>query len=232
MRKQIPNIITLCNLTCGVIATVYAASGLLLPAALFILLGIFFDFFDGLAARLLHVESKMGAELDSLADVITSGVAPAIILCGILGTAEGLPWLRYVALLTPALAAYRLARFNLDERQHHGQFLGLPVPANGLIWVGLAIISSTGEARLSTPLLIAAAIISLLTAILMVTDLPMFSLKFNFKDLSWRSNWVRYLFLVGCLVLIIVLPRYSLSLIILWYILLSICTQRKEASHE
>lgn len=235
IKRQIPNCITLCNLLCGVLATYCASLQQLSAAAWWIVLGIFFDFFDGLFARLLKVPSEIGKELDSLADVVTSGVAPGIILFQILNT-PSLPWLRYVALLTPALAAYRLAKFNLDDRQHHGAFLGLPAPANALIWVGLAFTTKIvpAEAWIFTTLgLVLLAVLSIVTALLMVTEMPMFSLKFNFKDLSWRTNRVRYHFLIECIVIIIGLGyagwiTFSLSVIILWYIILSLSTQNKE----
>ncbi len=246
IKRQIPNSITLCNLICGVLATYYAIQYQVFDdrlhyAGWFILLGIFFDFFDGLAARLLHVSSDMGKELDSLADVITSGVAPGFILYEILATSDGLPWLKYLALLMPTFAAYRLAKFNLDTRQSHS-FLGLPVPANALIWVGLAFYAvpfgycPCGICEGLNPLfknnyfLIALIVVSLITDVLMVTEMPMFSLKFNFKDMSRKSNSVQYLFLIGCVAIVAVTRQwYAISLIILWYIILSAITQKKHA---
>ena len=228
MRRQIPNIITLCNLTCGVVAVWMATQGLLLWAALFILLGIFFDFFDGLAARLLNVPSALGKELDSLADLVTSGVAPAFILFALIG-ASPLHDLRYIAFLTPAFAAYRLAKFNLDERQH-SSFIGLPAPAAALMWVGLAIANSNPTYHqwlASTTGAIALAALSLVVAVLMVSELPMFSLKFDFKRMSWRDNSTRYIFLIVCSALAALLREFSLPCIILWYIILScICSAK------
>lgn len=240
IKRQIPNSITLCNLICGVLATYYAIQyqafdSQLLYAACFILLGIFFDFFDGLFARLLHVPSDIGKELDSLADVVTSGIAPGFILYEILATSNDFPWLKYTALLMPAFAAYRLAKFNLDTRQSHS-FLGLPAPSNALVWVGLAIIFSCAPAEKASWLfndtgLICLAILSLITNILMIGEMPMFSLKFNFKDLSWKSNRIQYVFLVGCLVLASLLMQYAISFIILWYVVLSLLTQKKPSAN-
>lgn len=226
IKRQIPNLITLCNLACGVLS-VLAAVGYSFPrqAALLICLGILFDFFDGLTARLLGVSSPMGKELDSLADVVTSGVAPAAILYEL--TEEwlylsGLSWLALVFLLIPLFAAYRLAKFNLDTRQSHS-FLGLPVPSQALVWVGVAL-------SLERPSAIAVLVVSLLLDVLMVFELPLFSLKFNFKDLCWKTNSVQYIFLIGCAVIIALLRDWiALSAIILWYILLSILTQKKHA---
>ena len=234
VKRQIPNLITLGNLTCGVIASYYAAQGYGDLAAYFIIGGIFLDFFDGLAARLLGVASPVGKELDSLADVVTSGVAPALII--IYSTPEWTANLRYLALLMPAFAAYRLAKFNLDTRQSHS-FLGLPAPSNALIWVGIALAYYNPnldlDLLLSNTTLIGLTILSLITDILMVSELPMFSLKFNFKDLSWRTNRVQYIFLIGCAIIIALTRQwYAITLIILWYILFSLLTQRKHASHE
>ena len=231
MKKQIPNLITLGNLLCGALSCYMAAQGLLRPAAIYILLGIFLDFFDGLAARLLGVASPVGKELDSLADVVTSGVAPGIILFQMTTTqldACNLPdffeAFCYIALLLPAFAAYRLAKFNLDTRQNHS-FLGLPAPANALIWVGLAL---CGTISLSPFLITILLGISIATDILMVSELPMFSLKFNFKDLSWHTNKIQYLFLIGCALIIAATRQwYAISISILWYILLSIFTRKQ-----
>lgn len=231
IRRQIPNLITLGNLTCGVIASYYASQGAISVAACFILGGIFLDFFDGLAARLLNVSSSIGKELDSLADMVTSGLAPALILFNIINTSPEWPsHLRYIAILMPAFAAYRLAKFNLDTRQSHN-FLGLPAPSNALIWVGLAFLysipSDNSDILLSNTVLVSLALLSLMTDILMVSEMPMFSLKVNFKDLSWKSNYIQYIFLIGCTAIIILTRQgYAISLIILWYILLSLLTHR------
>ncbi|MBP5547711.1 MAG: CDP-diacylglycerol--serine O-phosphatidyltransferase [Bacteroidales bacterium] len=229
MKRQIPNLITLCNLLCGVFSCIYAAQGHLILAALFICLGIFFDFFDGMAARLLGVSSPLGKELDSLADVVTSGVAPGVILFELLASSL-VPWLKWVGLFTPLFSAYRLAKFNLDTRQTHS-FIGLPTPANALIWVGFGT-----DAAFVTDhiwITISIALLSVATGIMMVNEVPMFSLKVNFKDLSWKTNVVQYTFLIGCGVIAIIgiiasLDFLFLPLFIIWYILLSLITQKKE----
>ena len=247
MKKQIPNIITLGNLLCGVLAVGCAVHGSLQTASLLICLGIFLDFFDGLTARLLGVSSPLGKELDSLADIVTSGVAPAYILSGLIHNAYHcfgnniiVHHLSLIAFLMPLFAAYRLAKFNLDTRQSHS-FLGLPVPSNALIWVGIALTTNcccnTSETLVPIvghpvfPYCLIA--VSLVTDILMISELPMFSLKFNFKDLSWHTNRVQYIFLIGCAAIIaLTLQWFAISLIILWYILFSLLTQRKHISDE
>ena len=239
VKRQIPNLITLGNLLCGVLACIYTYEETLHLAALFICLGIFLDFFDGLTARLLGVSSPMGKELDSLADVVTSGVAPGMMLYVILIQLSSLTWLCYLALLIPLFAAYRLAKFNLDTRQSHS-FLGLPVPSNALIWVGIALYFSLPQYNHSPqfgteyPILAFLLVaVSLVTDILMVSELPMFSLKFNFKDLSWKTNSVQYIFLIGCAIIIgLTRQWYAISLIILWYIIFSIISQRKHPAHD
>lgn len=226
IKRQIPNLITLCNLACGVLS-VFAALVWVSPtqAALLICLGILFDFFDGMTARLLKVSSPMGKELDSLADVVTSGVAPAAILYRLTEQTfvnYGTQWMSVFFLLIPLFAAYRLAKFNLDTRQSHS-FLGLPVPSQALVWVGVAL-------TYDRPSAIAVLVVSLFLDILMVSELPLFSLKFNFKDLSWKTNSVQYIFLIVCAVIIALLRDWiAISAIILWYIILSLFTQRKHA---
>ncbi len=239
IKRSIPNLITLGNLFCGV-ESVFAslAFGDVRMAAVWICAGIFLDFFDGLSARLLKVPSELGKQLDSLADVVTSGVAPAFLMVKLVEEPLRGMMPQWGVLLTmlpfvlmPLFAAYRLAKFNIDTRQSHS-FLGLPVPSNALIWVGLAL---SGYVADSVAVAVVMAVVALVTDILMVGELPMFSLKFNFKDMSWRTNKVQYLFLSGCVVLIAaVLIAFGfswsvLSLIILWYIVLSIITQRRHA---
>ena len=235
MKKQIPNLITLGNLLCGVLACIFSYEETLHIAALFICLGIFLDFFDGMAARLLNVASSIGKELDSLADVVTSGVAPGMMLYVMLVQLSDLPWLKYTALLIPLFAAYRLAKFNIDTRQSHS-FLGLPVPANALIWVGIALYFSLPQFNESPHFgtnypvfaffLVA---VSIITDILMVSEVPMFSLKFNFKDMSWKTNRPQYTFLIVCAIIIAATRQwYALSLIIIWYIILSLITSKRQ----
>ena len=144
--------------------------------------------------------------------------------------------LSLAAFLMPAFAAYRLANFNLDTRQSHS-FLGLPAPSNALIWVGLALLSNNSTyppyPLLDNYFYVALIVLSLITDILMVSEIPMFSLKFNFKDLSWKTNRIQYIFLLGCVVIIALTRQwYAISLLILWYILLSLITQRKHQTDE
>ena len=134
--KHIPNAITCCNLISGCIAIMWATRGDFRLALLFIVIGAVFDFFDGMSARLLHVSSPIGKELDSLADVVTFGVAPSFMLSSWMKDACIYEWLFLLPMLMAAFSALRLAKFNLDERQAMG-FIGLPTPANALFWGAL-----------------------------------------------------------------------------------------------
>ncbi len=238
IKRQIPNLITLGNLFCGV-ESIFAAlvQNDVMVAALWICGGIFLDFFDGMAARLLKVPSELGKQLDSLADVVTSGVAPAFIMFRLVEVPMkeliplwGVILVMIPFLLMPLFSAYRLAKFNIDTRQSHS-FLGLPVPANALIWVGIAL---AGLVANSLTLAIVLAVVAMITNILMVSEMPMFSLKFNFKDMSWKSNSTQYIFLAGCALIVVIEMLFFkpswvvLSLIILWYILMSLL-QKKHA---
>lgn len=227
MKRFIPNLITLGNLLCGVVATMAAVRGHLDWAAFFIFGGIFLDFFDGLTARLLGVSSPLGKELDSLADEVTSGVAPGMILFALL---EGY-WFQYVALLIPLFSAYRLAKFNLDERQSHS-FLGLPTPANALIWAAIGLchaqpaLLNTGLVALpwagevGSAVAIAYAVASLLLGIALVSELPLISLKF--KHFVWSEVKHKVYFLLGCLLLLVAFGVMGIAFSIVFYVLFSL----------
>lgn len=237
MKKHIPNIITLSNLVCGTLAVWQALQGNLICAALFIFLGAFFDFFDGMTARLLHVQSAIGKELDSLSDVVTFGVAPGFIVFSLLESVTSqmgtMGWLKFVALLMPALSSYRLAKFNLDERQT-SSFIGLPTPANAMVWAAYGIILTVSDPSrlllfswfdggslaelMSNPWFI--GVLSVAMSISLVLEVPLFALKF--RNFSWADNKVRYLFLGIDLLLLLFLGVYAVLVIIFFYVLLSI----------
>ena len=230
MRRHIPNTITCCNLLSGCIAATYAFEGVYPIAFAFIIAGAVFDFFDGLSARALKVSSPIGKELDSLADVVTFGFAPATMVFS---------WLRecadmhldllpafampFLAFLLVAFSALRLAKFNVDERQT-SSFIGLPTPANALFWGALVI--GSHDVIVSHPygwILVVALV--LLFSWLLVAEIPMFSLKF--KSLAWKANRIAYTFLLVSIVLLLLLGLTGLSAVIGWYIILSILTQKR-----
>ena len=224
MKKHIPNTITCCNLISGCIATYWAFQGDYRLALLFIVIGAVFDFFDGMTARLLHVSSPIGKELDSLADDITFGFAPSAIVFSFLSplTSHLSPLIPYLAFVMAAFSALRLAKFNLDERQALG-FIGLPTPANALFWGSLIV----GAGQYIAPLPYTAYIIligTFVSCFLLISEIPMFALKF--KSWGWKGNEVKYIFLLTCIPLLLFFRISGLSVIIAWYVVLSILTKR------
>jgi CDP-diacylglycerol--serine O-phosphatidyltransferase len=230
IKKQIPNTITCCNLISGCIATYWAFMGIAYMALLFIVIGAVFDFFDGMVARLLHVSSPIGKELDSLADCVTFGFAPSAIVFSYLCTFHiHIPIIPFLAFIMAAFSALRLAKFNLDERQALG-FIGLPTPANALFWgsliVGLEDCSenySLCTIHSSLPYLI--LIGTFISCWLLISEIPMFALKF--KTWGWKGNEVKYIFILSCIPLLLLLRVSGFAAIIAWYVILSLATNKK-----
>lgn len=222
IRKHIPNAITCLNLASGCAALVFSFKGSYDMVALFVALAAVFDFLDGFAARLLKAYSPMGKELDSLADMISFGLVPGAILFHFLDTQAFLngtqSWWAWIAFTIPVFSALRLAKFNLDDRQTE-RFLGLATPANALFWIFAVNSTFSFMQDFSMPLYITMANL-VLTNWLMVSNLPMFS--FKMKHLRWNQNETRYIFVMGCLILIGIYKLDAISPIIIWYILISI----------
>ncbi len=230
ITRHIPNTVTCCNLFSGCIAAVMAYEMRYDMALLFIVLAAVFDFFDGMLARLLDARSPIGKDIDSLADDVSFGLAPAMIAFSLFREV-GYPafleatagWLPYAAFLIAVFSALRLAKFNIDTRQT-SSFIGMPTPANALFWASLAagahpfLVSGAFNAGW---LLVLVCVMSGL----LVCELPMFSLKF--KNLSWADNKTRYIFLLVCIPLLAFLGISSFAAIIAWYLLLSLVTFRK-----
>lgn len=224
MKKHIPNIITCCNLICGCIATGAAFHHHFSSAFLFILIGAGFDFFDGMTARALKVSGKMGVELDSLADVVTFGVAPSAMLFSLFSVVR-YPELIYnnfwftvmpfAGFLIAAFSALRLAKFNIDERQHT-TFIGMPTPANAIFWAALI---SSSESYLTSPMFNAPFLLAfeILFCWLLVCDIPMFALKF--KNMNWAENKLKYIFLIACVVILAVSAVIGIQDDALWKML-------------
>ena len=226
ITKHIPNFITCLNLFAGCVSCVMAFQGEYLYAALFLYLASIFDFLDGLMARLLNAYSSIGKELDSLSDVVSFGMAPGIILFSWLQTIApaGCLFLPYIAFLIPIFSALRLAKFNVDTRQS-SSFIGLPTPANAIFIASL--ISLNQEACLSDVLSNVWVIIALILVLsfLLVSNLPMFSLKF--KNLTWRDNKTCYIFLFLSLILLIIFWLAAIPLIIVLFVLMSLFLRLK-----
>ncbi|WP_103864551.1 phosphatidylcholine/phosphatidylserine synthase [Aquimarina sp. I32.4] len=248
IKKQIPNGITLLNLFSGCIAVIFAVQGHLELAALFVMIGIGFDFFDGFVARVLDVKSELGLQLDSLADMVTSGVAPGIVMYQLLSRVFGKPfyatppswnseqvlasfdmsYLSLLGLLVTLASAYRLAKFNIDTRQTTS-FIGLPTPANTLLIMSLPLIL-----KFQPELWIQAIILNewfligltLLSCYLLNAEIPLFALKF--KTWGFAKNKIRYIFLLLTVVLIVALKFMAIPCVILLYILMSVFSANKK----
>jgi len=228
IKKHIPNALTCCNLLSGCIATSFAYNGDIKIAFLFIILGAVFDFFDGMVARLLHVSSPIGKELDSLADNITFGVAPSMMVFYELGQLNCPDFLEplteilpYTAFLIAAFSALRLAKFNIDERQSLS-FIGLPTPANALFWGGLLMLQSKYQ---DTPAFyVVILLLVLLTSYLLISEIPMFSLKIKSKN--WKENKFCLFFVVTAALLLFILSLPAFAIIITWYVILSIINKK------
>lgn len=220
MKKHIPNIITLGNLACGIVAVMMAYECRFELALWFVVGGVLFDFFDGMTARLLGVSSAMGKELDSLADMVTSGLVPGMVAYSLLAGA----W-SYLGFLITLFSALRLAQFNIDERQHES-FIGLATPANALFWLGLAV--GYGELIPMWALIL----MTVVSSLLLVSPIPMFSLKFKGFGLKDRMNVVRYAFLLLSLGLLIAFEYKGLPMVIVLYVAVSLFLCMRKSLHK
>ncbi len=235
IKKFIPNTITSLNLLSGCISIALAFEGYLLFSIYMIFLAAVFDFFDGMSARLLKAYSVVGKELDSLADMVSFGVAPSVIVFhmmkfSLFGTMQlpeqiHLGFTEIILLIIPFLIAVfsgiRLAKFNVDERQTDS-FIGIPTPANAMFFISLFLITITTKndfifSLLSNKVVITVLVISF--SMLLIAEFPMFSLKV--KSLAWGGNKIRYIFVGISVLLLILLQTIAIPIIIILYILLS-----------
>ena len=243
--RHLPNLITLLNLFCGSVAAVFAVLDRLEWTALFFLAGVICDFLDGLVARRLGVQSDMGLQLDSLADQVTSGLVPGLVMCQLLGMSLGggwndgsffeealspghgiAAWLPFGGLLITLASGWRLARFNVDENQVDS-FTGLPTPANALLIVSLPLIlmynGSEGiNALILNPWFLAG--LTLLSAFLLNAPVRLFALKF--KNWSFRDNGIKYIFLLLSAVSILTLQYLGIPLVIAMYVIFSLLSKK------
>jgi len=247
MKRHLPNLITLLNVFCGCVATVFAVLNQLEFAALFVFLGIIADFFDGFAARILNVKSELGLQLDSLADMITSGLVPGVVMFQLLAMSIKGGWnvsynfggpsvdlysnwngdaiLPFFGFLITMASAYRLAKFNIDENQATS-FIGLPTPANALLILSLPLIllhhslDGLNDIILNQWFLIG---MTLLSAFLLNSKIELFALKF--KNWSFQDNALRYIFIIVSLVLLVTMQFLAVPVIIAFYILSSLLSK-------
>jgi CDP-diacylglycerol--serine O-phosphatidyltransferase len=217
MIRHLPNFLTCCNLICGCFGIVFCLENRQVPAAYFVLAAGVFDFFDGFAARWLKVTSPIGKELDSLADMISFGLLPSIVMYKMIGAATDNSLLPYIAFLIAVCSALRLAIFNVDETQHDS-FKGLNTPANTIFITSLPFITgSIGDWVQQTVVLIT---ITIVFSLFMVSRIDI--MAFKFKDFSWTNNKLRFTFLALAVLLLALLGKAALSLIILIYIAFSL----------
>ena len=228
--RYVPNAITCLNLFCGCLSVVSSFNGMLETAAYFIFAAAIFDFLDGFAARWLGAYSAMGKELDSLADVVSFGVAPASMMFVLLLTAAeryGLPVETYsngwfvavLAFIMAVFSALRLAKFNIDTRQTES-FIGLPTPANALFICSMTF--SNHRLALLTGNLFFLLAVTVVFSYLLIAELPLFSLKF--KSFEWKHNKIRYVFMAFSAIILMVLQWAGLAVVILAYIIISVLT--------
>ncbi len=232
IRSNIPNAITCLNVLCGTVAILVAAhpgiSYMGLQAwqwgSLFIVLAAVADFFDGFAARMLHESHPIGADLDSLSDQVSFGVAPAVLLAfNIWGNVP--IWVAFAPAILPVATALRLAKFNVDTRQTTG-FLGMPVPANAVFWIGYVASIQAGAFWLESFWVLVPSL--LFVSWLMISEVPMLSLKF--KTWGFKDNLARYLLIIGSAVLLICFQLCGMLWIIVFYALMSLLFARRQSS--
>lgn len=235
IKKHIPNTITLLNLLAGLLALIHAFNGNYNEAFSLVCLGIFFDFWDGFFARIWKVQSPIGLQLDSLADMVTSGVVPGLVMYKMLGDIQEnqsqynltedtyyMGVVPYLGFLITLASCYRLAKFNVDTRQTDS-FIGLPTPANALLIMSIPMIQFHSEFEwlvdfLSNPYVLVA--ITALSAYLLNAEIPLFSLKV--KSFSWEKYKMQVVFLILSVILIALLEFIAIPIIILLYVILSV----------
>jgi len=235
IKKHIPNAITLLNLLAGLLALIHAFNGNYNEAFSLVCLGIFFDFWDGFFARIWKVQSPIGLQLDSLADMVTSGVVPGLVMYKMLGDIQEnqsqynltedtyyMGVVPYLGFLITLASCYRLAKFNIDTRQTDS-FIGLPTPANALLIMSIPMIQFHSEFEwlvdfLSNPYVLVG--VTVLSSYLLNAEIPLFSLKV--KSFSWEKYKMQVVFLILSLILIVLLEFIAIPIIILLYVILSV----------
>jgi CDP-diacylglycerol--serine O-phosphatidyltransferase len=232
IKKHIPNLITLLNLFCGCIALVFAFNKDFEMAFYFVCLGIFLDFFDGFFARLFNVSSPLGLQLDSLADMVTSGVVPGLVMFQMMishastAAAGHLQFFPYLGFIIALGSCYRLANFNIDTRQTDS-FIGLPTPANALFILSLPLVLKYTDSLILIELLTNPwflLVVTLLSAYMLNAEIPLFSLKI--KKFNFKENTLQVVFLTCSLLLLVFFHYLGIPLLILFYVLLSVLNNK------
>jgi len=235
IKKYIPNALTLLNLFSGLLAIIAVFRGYYDQAFLFVCLGIFFDFWDGFAARKFNTSSELGLQLDSLADMVTSGVVPGLMMFKLFDYIQMndpkymltdetyyMGFVPYLGFLITLASCYRLAKFNIDERQTEN-FIGLPTPSNALLIMSIPMIQYDDQFQWLTDLLYNPYVllgITILSAYLLNAEIKLFSLKM--KEISWATSKVQISFVLYSVLLLALFGVLAIPMIILSYILVSL----------
>lgn len=235
IKKHIPNLITLLNLFCGCIAIVFVANKNFEMAFYFVCLGIFLDFFDGFFARLFKVSSPLGLQLDSLADMVTSGVVPGYAMFYLFSNSQheiaSNAFFPYLGFLVTLGSCYRLANFNIDTRQTES-FIGLPTPANALFILSLPLVLKFSDSLFVLETLTnqwALLTITLLSTYILNAEIPLFSLKI--KKFNFTANSLQIIFLMLSLLLLVFFKYLGIPLVIITYVLLSVLNNKFMKKH-
>lgn len=224
IKKLIPNFFTLLNLFSGCLALYFCMSNQFEWVFIFVALGIFFDFFDGFFARLFNVAGPLGVQLDSLADMVTSGVVPGFVMFHLLNQVSNNLYIPFFGFIIILASAYRLAKFNIDTRQTNS-FIGLPTPANALLISSLPLVFNENlffNENFFNPFIM--VLLTILSAFLLNAEIPLFALKV--KKFQLKGNELQLVFLLICVLLIVILQVVAVPIIILFYVLLSIINNR------
>lgn len=238
LKRHVPNAITLLNLFSGCIALLFAFQQNYLFAFYFVALGIFFDFFDGFFARMFNVSGELGKQLDSLADMVTSGVVPGLVMFMMMSNASGaqnLGWMQYfpyLGFIITLASCVRLARFNLDTRQTNS-FIGLPTPANALFILSLPIVLQSSDSLMILELLTDKWLllgITIFSAYILNAEIPLFSLKI--KNFSFKENSIQIIFLALAVAFLFIFQEMGVPLIIILYVLMSVINNRFVKANE
>lgn len=224
MKQHIPNILTLFNALCGCVGISLIAEGQILIACFLVFVALFFDYFDGFAARLLGVQSEIGKQLDSLADAITFVVLPAFIAQSLWIKNNSSDFFTYFPFLLALFSILRLAKFNIDARQTDS-FIGVPTPANAMLWASFPLILHYQHSDFAENILTNSHFLMFLIVLmsfLLVAELPLFALKF--KDFSWKNNKMKFVFMLLSLITIVLFQFWAIPIVILLYVVFSIFT--------
>ncbi|MCD8529301.1 MAG: CDP-alcohol phosphatidyltransferase family protein, partial [Flavobacterium sp.] len=239
IKKHIPNAITLLNLSTGLLAIIAIFRGYFDEAFIFVCLGIFLDFWDGFLARKFNVAGPLGVQLDSLADMVTCGVVPGLMMFRLFEDIQQtqpeymlteetfyMGFVPYLGFLITIASCYRLANFNIDTRQTDS-FIGLPTPANALVIMSIPMIQYANDFEMLTAILYnpyVLLVITLISAYILNAEIPLFSLKI--KEFTWSKYKMQILFLIGSLVSFFILGFVAIPLIIISYVLVSVISNK------